>query len=106
MERFVKVEIFDSDGKRVWRTFNLRYVRHFDEEACRVMLNGAHKALLVEKGSMRRLVEAATTDVDAMSERIAYLQARVDALESSNRWLLDRLSSIICRPWWRKLFGL
>lgn len=119
MERFVRLEIFGSDGERVWRTFNLRYVRHFDEGTCRLMLNGARESLVVCKTSMPALIEAATTDIDAMSERLSYLQARCDVLgrvvdvplavhEGEDRLsdVLRRLCDAVCRPWWRKLFGL
>lgn len=101
------------------RTFNLRYVRHFDEKTCRMMMNGARGSVLVCKGSMPALIEAATTDVDAMSERIAYLQARVDVLgrvvdaplaaEGSGDRLSDALRGLcdaVRRPWWRRFLGL
>lgn len=102
----MRIEIYDAEGKKVWRTFNLRYVRHIDEDACRVMMNGARQSFLVVKSSMARLVEAVTTDVDVLCDRIAYLQSRVDDLESTNNYLLGRLSAIVCRPWWKRILGV
>lgn len=119
MERFVRLEVYGSDGEKVMRTFNLRYIRHFDEKTCRMMLNGARESLVVCKPSMSALIEAATTDVDAMMERINYLQARVETLgrvvdaplsatpgEDRLSDAMNRLCDTIRRPWWRKLFGL
>lgn len=90
MEKFVKLEIFDADGNRVWRTFNLRYVRSFDESTCRLQMNGSSKPILVERGSMVRLVEVATTDIEVMSGMISYLRGCLDGVRRKRgfwRWL-------------------
>lgn len=119
MDRFVKLLIFDTDGKKVWRTFNMRFIRHFDEDTGRMMLNGSHNAIVVERDSIQTLIEAATLDVAAMSERMSYLQAKAESKiypinatlvmsEKTEARLSDAilcLSETIRRPWWRKLFG-
>lgn len=96
MERFVRLEVFDSDGAKVWRTFNMRYIRHFDEDTCRMMLNGARTAILVDRASMPVLVQAATVDIEGMSERILYLQGRHDAA--------FRDMFVKKKPWWKRIF--
>lgn len=119
MDRFVRLLIFDSDGTKVWRTVNLHYVRHFDEDTCRVMFNGAKTPITVDKDSMPTLVEAATTDMSAISARMSYLQAKSDCKTlpvNATLVLSERaegrlsnailsLCGILCRPWWKKLFG-
>lgn len=120
MDRFVRLQVFDAEGKKVWRTFNLHYVRHFDEESNRMLLNGSRTAVLVEQDSMAKLIEVATTDIGAMSARMQYLQAKADSktipvnatlvlndnmqngLSDAIRYLADSLS----RPWWKRFLGI
>lgn len=120
MDRFVRLQVFDTEGKKVTRTFNLRYVRHIDEDTCRVMLNGAKTPMVVTKESMSALLEAVTTDVAQMASSLAYFRAKAEGnihpinatlvvSESSERRLSEVLWALcdtIRRPWWKKLFGL
>lgn len=119
MDRFVKLEIFDESGKKVLRTFNVHYIRHVDEGSGRMLLNGARKPVVVDHDSMTALVQAISCDIDAMSERISYLQAKADSrtlpvnatlvisdrtggeLSSAIRELADAMRV----PWWKRLFG-
>ena len=120
MDRFVKLQVFDAEGKKVWRTFNLHYVRHFNEDTNRMLLNGARNAVLVDEDSMERLIEAATIDFGALSARMQYLQAKADSktipvnaalvlndniqngLSDAIRYLADTMS----RPWWKRFLGI
>lgn len=93
----MKLLVFTHDGEKVWRTFNLRFVRHFDEESCRLMLQGAKTPVVVDRGSMARLIQAATLDTERMSLRMEYLRGKAEAAGRSSG--CGRL------PWWKRIFG-
>lgn len=119
MDKFVRLMIFESDGSKVWRTVNLRYVRHFDEDSCRVMFNGSKTPTVIDERSMATLVEAASTDMGALHARMSYLQAKAESKtfpvnatlvlsERAEGRLTNAILSLcdaMCRPWWKKLFG-
>lgn len=96
MESFVSLVIFDSEGRKVRRVFNLRYVRHFDTETCRMMLNGARNAVLVDKESMGDLVAAAGFCREVLDTGAEHAGRMADAVCG--------VRDDIRRPWWKKLF--
>lgn len=97
-ETFVRLEVFDPEGQRIWRTFNLRYVRHFDEASCKMQLNGASKQVQVTRESMPLLVEAA---LGARPVPVSGVLS-VSGGERLADAVLEMARSSV--PWWRRVF--